>query len=109
MAAPPRASLTDDDSVSDHLILEMVRINAPHTTSPIIHQDPDEHITLDDSIGTLGVSMGPIQTDFLAMTNPSLMDGLNGEYEIPNLFTYKKVRMKKKCFFFLIAYFCLLD
>ncbi len=90
MAARTRASLTDNDSISDHLILEMVRINAPQTTSPVTHLDRDEQITLDDSAGTIG-SGGPIQNDFLINTDPALMEGINREYEIPNLFTYQKV------------------
>jgi len=103
MAARTRASLTDNDSISEHLALEMVRINAPQTTSTTTHVDPDEQINLDDSAGTLGGSGGPIQNDFLLNTNTSLMEGINGEYEIPNLFTYKKVlRKKKNKFFFLI-------
>jgi hypothetical protein len=93
MAARTRASLTDNDSISDHLILEMVRINAPQTTTTTTtHVDPDEQqITLDDSAGTLGDSSGPIRNDFLLNTNTNLIEGINGEYEIPNLFTYKKV------------------
>jgi hypothetical protein len=91
MAARTRASLTDDDSLSDHLIIEMVRINAPQTASTTPHVDPDEQITLDDSAGTItgGGSSGPIQNDRL--TNTNLIEGMSGEYEIPNLFTYKKI------------------
>jgi hypothetical protein len=91
MAARTRASLTDDDSISDHLTLEMVRIKGPQTPSPSTHIDPDEQITLDDSAGTIGGSSGLILNDSLTNTNPSLMEGANREYEIPNLFTYKKV------------------
>jgi len=101
MAARTRASLTDNDSISDHLALEMVRVNAPQTTSTATHVDSDEQITLDDSAGTQGGSSGPIQNDFLLNTNPNLMEGINGEYEIPNLFTYKKV----KIIFFFCFYF----
>ena len=90
MAARARASLTDDDSIGDHLTLEMVRINAPQTTSPTTHVDPDEQIALDDSAGTLG-SSGAVPHDFLSNTNMNLMEGIDQEYEIPNLFTYRKV------------------
>jgi hypothetical protein len=90
MAARTRASFTDDDSISDHLTFEMVRIDAPQTTSPTTHIDLDDQIALDDSAGTLG-SSGPIQNDFLSNTNPNLLEGINREYEVPNLFTYKKV------------------
>jgi hypothetical protein len=90
MAARTRASFTDDDSISDHLTLEMVRMNAPLTTSSTPHMDLDEQITLDDSAGTLGCS-GPPFNDFLINTNVGLMEGMNRECEVPNLFTYKKV------------------
>ena len=97
MAARTRASLTDDDSLEEQLALEMVRIDVPQTTTagtaavtPTIHIDPDEAIALDESAVTLG-SSGYIQTDFLNNTNTTLMEGITGEYEVPNLFTYKKV------------------
>lgn len=83
MAARARASFTDDDSISDHLTLEMVRINAPATTTSLMmHSDQDEQITLNES---------PAITDFLTATTPMLIDANNREYEIPNLFTFKKV------------------
>ncbi len=90
MAARVRASLTDDDSISDHLTLEMVRINAPTTTSTITPNDPGEQTTLNESVGTTGGST-PATTDFLSTSNPGITDGINREYEIPNLCTYKKV------------------
>jgi hypothetical protein len=90
MAARTRASFTDDDSISDHLILEMVRINAPQTTSPTPHMDSDDQTMLNESVGTLGES-GPIINDFLTPNNMGLMDGMNREYEIPDLFTLRKV------------------
>jgi len=90
MAARTRASFTDDDSISEHLTFEMVHIDPPQTTSPTIHIDPDDQIALDESAGTLG-SSGPIQYDFLTSTNTNLLEGTNREYEVPNLFTYKKV------------------
>jgi len=91
MAARTRAPLTDDDSNYDQSNLEMVHINAPQTTSTTIYIDPDEQTVLDDSAGTLGGS-GLTSYDFLTNNNSSLMEGINREYEIPNLFTYKKVR-----------------
>jgi hypothetical protein len=91
MAARTRGPLNDDDSINDQSNLEMVHINAPQTTSTTIYIDPDEPTVLDDSAGTLGGS-GLTSYDFLANNNPSLMEGINREYEIPNLFTYKKVR-----------------
>lgn len=84
MAARIRASFTDDDSISDHLTLEMVRINAPQTTttaSPHTH-DHDEQATLNESTGTTGIS---------TPANTALLDAANREYEIPNIFTYKKI------------------
>jgi hypothetical protein len=91
MAARVRASFTDDDSISDHLNLEMVRINAPQTTtSTNINNDPDEQATLNDSAGA-NFGNTPATNDFLMTSNPGLMEGINREYEIPNLFTYKKV------------------
>lgn len=89
MAARVRASFTDDDSISDHLALEMVRINAPPSTN----NDPDEQTTLNESVGTTGMNT-PAPTDFLASSNAGLIDGSNPEYEIPNLFTYRKVGSK---------------
>jgi len=99
MAARVRASFTDDDSISDHLTLEMVRINAPQTTSTIINNDPDELMILNESIGTTGGST-PATNDFLSTSNPGLIEGINREYEIPNLFTYKKVIRIKIIFLF---------
>ena len=89
MAARARASFTDDDSISDHLTLEMVRINAPQTTT-MTSSDPDEQMTLNDSAGTTGLNT-PATNDFLSTSQPSFIDGTNREYEIPNLYTYKKV------------------
>ncbi|CAF0998255.1 unnamed protein product [Adineta steineri] len=73
----------------------MVRINAPQTTTPTsvnttINNDPDEQATLNGSIGTTGGST-PATNDFHPTNNPSIMEGVNREYEIPNLFTYKKI------------------
>jgi hypothetical protein len=90
MAARIRASFTDDDSISDHLTLEMVRLNAPQTTSTTTNNDPDEQVTLNESAGTTGGSTAATN-DFLSTSNPGLTEGINREYEIPNLFTYKKV------------------
>ena len=94
MAARTRVSLTDDDSISDHhLSLEMVRINAPPTTTSIAavtNLDPDEQAILNDSAGTLGES-GPNNYDFLSSSNASAMAGAHPEYEVPNVFTFKKV------------------
>jgi len=87
MAARVRASLTDDDSISDHLTLEMVRISAPQTTLTTTNNDPDEQTTLNDSAG-VNISA---TNDFLMTGSPVLMEGINREYEIPNLFTYKKI------------------
>ncbi|CAF0941388.1 unnamed protein product [Adineta ricciae] len=82
MAARIRASFTDDDSLSDHLTLEMVRISAPQTTASTTNNDPDERLALNDSTAT---------TNHLSTCNPGLMEGVNPEYEIPNLFTYKRI------------------
>lgn len=90
MAARIRASFTDDDSLSDHLTLEMVRISAPQTTAPTTNNDHDERLTLNDSIGTTAGSV-PATTNHHSTGNPGLMEGVNPEYEIPNLFTYKRV------------------
>jgi regulator of G-protein signaling len=90
MAARIRASFTDDDSISDHLTLEMVRLNAPQTTSTTTNNDPDEQVTLNESAGTTGGSTAATN-DFLSTSNPGLTEGINREYEIPNLFTYKKI------------------
>ena len=89
MAARIRASFTDDDSICDHLTLEMGRINAPHSTSAA-YNDADEQLTLNESAGTIGGSIPPTN-DFLLTSNPGLSEGHNREYEIPNLCTYKKV------------------
>lgn len=94
MAARVRASFTDDDSISDHLALEMVRINAPATTTSITtNNDQDEQITLNESAGTIGMNTPATgaTTDFLSTNTSSFIDGNHPEYEIPNLFTYKKV------------------
>ena len=90
MAARVRASFTDDDSISDHLTLEMVRISAPQTTT-MASPDPDEQFTLNDSAGTTGVNTP-------AMINPAFIDASNREYEIPNLYTYKKVSSEREVF-----------
>jgi len=100
MAARVRASFTDDDSISDHLTLEMVRINAPQTTSTMTNNDLDELTTLNESGGTTGGNT-PATNDFLLTSNPGLIEGINREYEIPNLFTYKKV-IRIKIIFFLM-------
>lgn len=93
MAARVRASFTDDDSISDHLALEMVRINAPVTTTSLTtNNDQDEQITLNESAGTIGMNTPATTADFLSSNTPAFIDGNNREYEIPNLFTYKKVR-----------------
>ncbi|CAF1400635.1 unnamed protein product [Rotaria sp. Silwood1] len=89
MAARVRASFADDDSISDHLHIEMVRINAPTTTSTITHNDTDGQTTLNESTGTIGVNTPP-RNDFLITNNPGLIEGINREYEIPNLHTYRK-------------------
>lgn len=89
MAARTRASFTDDDSISDHLILEMVRINAPQTASTMIHHDLDERATSNESVGT------PATNDPLSTSNPTFVEGVDQEYGIPNLFTYKKVSSKE--------------
>ncbi len=90
MAARVRASFTDDDSISDHLTLEMVRIKVPQTTSTTTNNnDPDEQITLNESGGTAGSSI-PATNDFLA-----------------NLFTYKKVISTK--LFYLIYKILFID
>jgi hypothetical protein len=69
----------------------MGRINAPHTTSTA-YNDADEQLTLNESAG--GGSIQPTN-DFLLTSNPGLSEGTNREYEIPNLFTYKKVILDK--------------
>lgn len=91
MAARVRASFTDDDSISDHLHIEMVRINAPPTTLPMTHHDPDDQLTLNDSATTVTGVPPPPRNDFLLTNNSGLTDGINREYEIPNLCTYRKV------------------
>ncbi|CAF1320248.1 unnamed protein product [Rotaria sordida] len=69
----------------------MVRINVPATTtSTITHNDPDEQTTLNESTGTIGVNT-PARNDFLITNNPYLIEGINREYEIPNLHTYRKI------------------
>ena len=91
MAARTRASFTDDDSICDPSNVEMVRLNPPQSTSTTIHVDSDENTPLDDSAGTLGGS-GLTNYDFITNNNNAyLMEGINRAYEIPNLFTYKKV------------------
>ncbi|CAF3580420.1 unnamed protein product [Rotaria sp. Silwood1] len=92
MAARVRASFADDDSISDHLHIEMVRINAPTTTSTITHNDTDGQTTLNESTGTIGVNTPP-RNDFLITNNPGLIEGINREYEIPNLHTYRKLEI----------------
>ena len=91
MAAITRASFTDDDSIGEHSPLEMVRMDASKGKLSLTQHDPDDHIMLDDSGGTLGGS-GYTQNDFLLNSSTGLIEGINREYEIPNLFTYKKVR-----------------
>jgi hypothetical protein len=94
MAGRTRVSLTDDDSISDHLSLEMVRITAPTSTTTTSavnpHIDFDEQATLNESAGTIGAG-GPNTYDFLASSNASVMAGMHSEYELPNIFTFKKV------------------
>jgi len=100
MAARIRASFTDDDSISDHLTVEMVRINAPLTTTSMTttnnsNNDLDEQTTMNDSVGT------PATNDFLSTSNPGLTEGVNPEYEVPNICTFKKV-IKNRSFYFSI-------
>lgn len=90
MAARVRASFTDDDSISDHLNIEMVRINAPTTTSTLAHNDPDDQVTLNESIGTIGGGT-IVRNDFLLANPTGAVDGVNRDYEIPNVYTYRKV------------------
>ncbi|CAF1067403.1 unnamed protein product [Rotaria magnacalcarata] len=91
MAARVRASFTDDDSISDQLNIGMVRINAPPTASTITHNDPDEQATLNESVGTIGGNI-PARNDFLTTNdNSGLIEGINREYEIPNLYTYRRI------------------
>ncbi|CAF1326877.1 unnamed protein product [Adineta ricciae] len=90
MAAITRASFTDDDSIGEHSPLEMVRMDASKGKLSLTQHDPDDHIMLDDSGGTLGGS-GYTQNDFLLNSSTGLIEGINREYEIPNLFTYKKI------------------
>ena len=90
MAARIRASFTDDDSLSDHLTLEMVRISAPQTTASTINNDPDERLALNDSMAITAGGV-PATTNHLSTCDPGLMEGVNPEYEISNLFTYKRV------------------
>ena len=87
MAALNRGSLTDDDSISEHLGVTMVRIIAPSTSRPT---DPDDQTILEDSAGLFS-SCGTNNPDTLNLTNPNLVDGSQHEYEVPNLFTYRKV------------------
>ncbi|CAF4701815.1 unnamed protein product, partial [Rotaria sp. Silwood1] len=68
----------------------MVRVTAPQTTSTIMPTDPDEQTILNDSAGTM-VSSGPPPNDFLIHPNINLIEGINRDYEIPNLCTYKKI------------------
>ena len=85
--------MTDDDSISDHAPLEMVRINAPRTPSVTIHNDADEPVPMDDAVcGNL-----PAANDFLMNHRESLIEGNETEYEIPNISTYKKVRADERC------------
>ncbi|CAF0913419.1 unnamed protein product [Rotaria sordida] len=90
MEARVRASFTDDDSLSDHIPLEMVRVTVPQTTSTIMPTDLDDQATLNDSAGTI-ISSGPPPNDFLVYPNINLMEGINRDYEIPNIWTYKKI------------------
>ncbi|CAF3394844.1 unnamed protein product [Rotaria sp. Silwood1] len=68
----------------------MVRVTAPQTTSTIMPTDPEEQTILNDSAGTM-VSSGPPPNDFLIHPNINLIEGINRDYEIPNLCTYKKI------------------
>ena len=95
MAAHVRASFTDDDSLSDHLTLEMVRISAPQTATLATHNDPDERVASDDAAATTGGNPTPAN-DLLSSVNPGFMEGINREYEIPNLSTYKKVSARNE-------------
>lgn len=87
-AARVRASFTDDDSNSEHLTVEMVRIsNAPKSSaSTTIHHDLDEQATLNESAGT------PTTNDLLSTSHTALNECVDQDYEIPNIFTFKKVK-----------------
>jgi len=85
-AARVRASFTDDDSNSEHLTVEMVRIsNAPKSASTTIHHDLDEQATLNESAGT------PTTNDLLSTSHTALNECVDQDYEIPNFFTFKKI------------------
>ncbi|CAM2706006.1 unnamed protein product [Rotaria socialis] len=92
MAARNRASLTDNDSTGDQLTAEMVRVIVPPPTYSIMAVDIDEHIALNESIGT-NASSGPPTNDFLVHPSTDLMEGINRDYEIPNFCTYKKIEL----------------
>lgn len=90
-AARVRASLTDDDSASEYLTLEMVRMNPPPSPrSPSMNRhniEPDDQTMLDESMGTTNAY------ELLSQNNITLIDGIQREYEIPNLFTFKKIEI----------------
>jgi len=90
-AARVRASLTDDDSASEYLTLEMVRMNPPPSPrSPSTNRhniEPDDQTMLDESMGTTNAY------ELLSQNNITLIDGIQREYEIPNLFTFKKIEI----------------
>lgn len=86
-----RASFTDEDSNSEHLTVEMVRIsNAPKTASTAVHHDLDERATLNESAGT------PTTNDLLSTSHTALNEVYDHDYEIPNLYTYRKVRSDRE-------------
>lgn len=101
MAAHVRASFTDDDSLSDRVALEMVHLNAPQAstaTAVTNNNDLDAQTPLNDSIGTTDGNT-PVTNDRRSASNAGLMEGINREYEIPNIFTYKKVISTKQIYF----------
>jgi len=81
MAARTRASFTDDDSLGERITLEMVHIDPPI----------DEQTALNESTATMTSTFNPNSNDLLTSIHPMNIDG---EYEIPNLFTYRKVNQQ---------------
>lgn len=91
MAARTRASFPDDDSIIEQVNVEMVRVNAPPTASTATTAiDPDEPTALIEST-TTNVCSGAPRNDFLIQPPPEVVEGINRDYEIPNIWTYKKV------------------
>ena len=76
--------------INDRLTSAMVPINALQTTSTPISINSDEQTILDDLTATIADG-GISSNDFLTPTSIGLKEGINSNFESPNIYTYRKV------------------